>query len=133
MKELLFRVWNGIEYEYDVMVGKFGVFYVNPINDGLDVEDSASLSPFNTKFSDDIVVEQFTGVLDRVKNKLFEGDIVLAKGKKSIGDYVTTIVFRDGAFVLKENKTYFTDSSALSTSLRLGTIFENPELLEENI
>lgn len=67
MKELLFRVWNGAKYEYDIMVGKFGVFYVNPINSGIDATDSASLSPFNTRFINDVVVEQFTGLHDATK------------------------------------------------------------------
>ena len=64
MRDINFRVWNGSAYEYDVMVGKFGAFYVNPMNNGLDATDSASLSPFNTKFSDGVVVEQFTGIHD---------------------------------------------------------------------
>jgi len=81
MSEIKFRVWNGSAYEYDVMVGKFGVFYVNPMNNGLDATDSASLSPFNTKFSDGVVVEQFTGLID--KNGLtyiYEGDIIDTTG-----------------------------------------------------
>ena len=81
MREIKFRVWNGSAYEYDVMVGKFGAFYVNPMNNGLDATDSASLSPFNTKFSDGVVVEQFTGLID--KNGLtyiYEGDIIDTTG-----------------------------------------------------
>jgi hypothetical protein len=76
-------------------------------------------------------VGQFTGLDDSKKRKLFSGDIILAKGKKSVGDYVTSIVFADGAFKPKRNDTYFIDSAVLTTSLKLGNIFENPELLGE--
>ena len=78
MREILFRVWNGSNYEYDVMVGKFGAFYVNPMNSGIDATDSASLSPYNTKFGDDVVIEQFTGVSDSKGTKIFDGDILRA-------------------------------------------------------
>lgn len=54
MRDIKFRVWNDIEMVYDVMVGKFGVFYVNPSNNGIDEKDAASLSPYNTKYSNDI-------------------------------------------------------------------------------
>ena len=45
-------MWTGITMEYNVVVGKFGVFYVNPgiRGDGLDDSDSASLTPFTTKY-----------------------------------------------------------------------------------
>jgi hypothetical protein len=78
-------------------------------------------------------VGMFSGLTDRKKARLFEGDIVIAKGKKSIGDYITVIMFERGAFKLKRNDTYFVDSASLETSLRIGNVFENSELLEENI
>ena len=81
MREIKFRVWTGSAMEYDVMVGRFGVFYVNPgtKDDGLDPRDTATLVLGNTKYSAEAPVMQFTGVRDRDGREIWEGDIVKLK------------------------------------------------------
>lgn len=95
MRNLKFRIWDGLKLEYNVMVGKFGVFYVNPENgDGLDPDDSASLSKNNTKYNDDVITMLSTGIHvcscdkeycdicdDHDLIELYEGDIVENRSK----------------------------------------------------
>ena len=98
-RELKFRVWTGAEMEYNVTVGKFGTFYVNPSNNGLDPNDSASLTPNTTKYHDDTPVMQFSGVRDKNDKEIFEDDILNIAGMM---DVKFGVAFRDGAFQVYE-------------------------------
>lgn len=92
MRELKFRVWTGSAMIYDVVAGRFGVFYVNPgqNGDGLNHMDSSSLNDDNTKYSDDTPVMQFTGLHDRYGEEIWEGDIIELP---SISDKASCIIF----------------------------------------
>lgn len=151
MREILFRVWNGANYEYDVMVGKFGAFYVNPMNGGLDVDDYASLSPFNTKFSDNVVIEQFTGLHDATKwedltdaerdewiesghtkedwkgRRIFEGDVVLVENfRKGVVRYLE----KEALFAVDFSSNLSRLGDTTSEYLEIiGNIHNNKELL----
>ena len=128
-RERKHRVWNGLEMVYDVMVGKFGVFYVNPGKDGkrLDERDSASLTPFNTIFSEGTPVMDFTGLHDKNGKEIYEGDVV----QYSYNDYETLlkspVEYHEGAFYpvceIPEEARHFEV---------IGNIYENPELLKTN-
>lgn len=76
-----FRAWTGAKMEYDIMVGKFGAFYVNPGNrgDGLDENDLASLTPYTTQYLKDTPVMQYVGIKDKNDKKIFSGDLVRIK------------------------------------------------------
>jgi uncharacterized phage protein (TIGR01671 family) len=153
MKELLFRVWNGQEMVYDITVGRFGVFYVNPgsKSDGLDENDTASLTPYNTKYPDNIPVMQFTGLSDKNKVYIFEGDIISGSYLKNYGNYgqYKSISFKGvvkyffGQFYIKigetkegvDRRVYFSQLWPLSPNSVeveiIGNIHENPELLSK--
>lgn len=143
-REIKFRVWNGLEMVYDVISGRFGTFYVNPDNNGIDKNDSASLSPYNTKYHDNVPVMQFVGIKDKNGNDIYEGDILKYHYNRILKkeDYgyeedlsfedIGEIVFEDGCFIVKNEHFVSTlDSNEDIEFTVIGNIYQNHELLEK--
>lgn len=129
MKTVKFRIWNGMEMEYDITVGRFGAFYVNPENgDRLSPQDTASLTVNTTKYHKGTPLMQYTGLFDKSAQEIWEGDIL--KHEKG---YLVKVEWghHSWAFIpinleLFENSQ---DASFPNQFTAIGNIFENPELL----
>ena len=143
MEREIFRVWNGHEMEYNVMVGKFGIFYVNPDNDGIDPNDNASLSPFNTKYPDDITLMRYTGIKDKSNNKIFQKDVVTDGKYKWIIEWhdqqamwwmspvIDSKVVGDEYLIMTLNNEKLGNGYYSRKDLKvIGNTYDNPELLK---
>lgn len=130
-REVKFRAWTGTTMEYNVIAGKFGVFYVNPgtKGDGLNEEDTACLTPFNTIYSPNTPLMQFTGLKDKNGKEIYEGDILLHKALDIRN--VPVIWWGSGWYVGYDDGKYHnvTALDYLGDCEVIGNIYENPELL----
>lgn len=140
MRELKFRVWCG-KMEYDVTVGRFGAFYVKAgeKDDGLDPQDTACLSQFNTKYDQNTPVMQYTGLKDINGKEIYEKDIVKTTGNDTPEYPNGCIEFFKSSWKIcqpyigtAELGDYTCcDGEHDETSLEIiGNVFENPELLQ---
>ena len=137
-REILFRAKGSGKWRY----GSYVHFDKKPINDC-----------FNNKYKDFIVTNgvygehyypitdlsslgQYTGLKDKNRKKIFEGDI-LYQGAKMLG--VVCISARYGISIQKKSSTWSLinfvldsdfDTSVLSDVEVVGNIYDNPELMK---
>lgn len=125
-REIKFRVWNGHEMVYDVMVGKFGAFYVNPGDkqDGLDPKDAASLSRFTTKYHENIPVMEYTGLEDRNGKQIYEGDII-----KYWGGIAPVVQHENGFYIQYSASDFYSLQYEGGKTEIIGNIYKNYKML----
>ena len=128
-REIKFRVWTGLQMEYNIMAGFLGAFYVQ----GIDEKDSASMSPFNTKYPNDSPLMQFTGLKDKNGKEIYEWDIIAYENH----EWVVTWVYDrwdmvNGDKGVREDD--FSDDPGTTSwdwAEIIGNIYESPELFKD--
>ncbi len=116
MREILFRMYDGVKMVYDGLVIYNGELY----------EDWRA---FEDGIKSDNPLMQWTGLADEYGEKIFEGDILEKY------DWVGEVVFSEsdcGYIVSPEYPAEF-DLFELSETgaLVIGNIYDNPELMED--
>lgn len=121
MKQIKFRAWNAEENE---MIETFDGNYRILVND----KDGTVFCGGNMSNGDwtEPVLMQFTGLLDKAGNEIFEGDIV----QGDAWDYAFEVVFNQerARFVckMKSGLTQYIDSERLKV---IGNVYQNKDLL----
>ena len=128
MKTVKFRIWNGMEMVYDITSGKFGTFYVNPEKgDGLNPEDTASLTVNTTKYHEGTPLMQYSGINDKNGKEIYEGDIFKLGAEKEVFE----VRFEHGCFMAFCNGKQYGLIGELQICFIdiIGNIYQNAGLL----
>jgi hypothetical protein len=102
-----------------------GFTYWGKIDQYGNTSDDTFCSPTSRSGTTRVVDEMFIRKLKNEK-ELYEGDIVSVRGRKKIGIYQTSVVFKNQGFQLEVNDTYLNDSASLTAILDvISTIHES--------
>ncbi len=117
MRQIKFRAWDKIAKMFC------------QVKWATDIDNSGVLYPVETKPKTDIVLTQFTGLLDKNGKEIYEGDIV----EKKLGEYCKEVVEYGGIQTDYESGGYCYGVH-LEWSVKdyevIGNIYENPELIK---
>ena len=134
MRDIKFRAWDNLS---GTMLANRQVS-LNIAIDGL-VTFNDSSPPFNTY--GDVILMQFTGLIDRHGVEIYEGDIVLQPvgfGMTDDRDLVGEVRMLDASWCsvisIKDGMTfvvYFYEYTKPSEFIVIGNIYEHPDLLDK--
>ncbi len=131
-REFKFRVWYDNKFwQSDYLISPFGKIHSTSRWNIRDECHTMSLDSFDIK--KDYIIQQFTGLKDKLGKEIYEGDI-LYYNDLNLGEHYQEVKFIDGGFVvfkgvfeaiLNQRRIDLLDYKIV------GNIFESPELLEK--
>lgn len=142
MKEHKFKLWNITDKMW--LTSNCGDFYITL--DGKVVFQCHHTSQIEqTEGIAEIKILQYTGLKDINDKEIYEGYIVKCQELRNdiLAEYISEVFFEDGCWLVHENKNcdvelYLYDNtnptkSPLTEIEIIGNIYENPELLKEEL
>jgi uncharacterized phage protein (TIGR01671 family) len=131
MRDIKFRAWDKKTKQ---MVRSEDLYRLSQREDGIFAIVGCIDKQEITTFHDDLVLMEFTGLLDKNGKEIYEGDIIAQKecGYKNKFHREGIIEYKDSGFIVKgDDESY----DYLKTQHRfleaIGNIYENPELLRK--
>ena len=142
MREIEFRVWDSRKKSYfnkkDIAIDNLGNIFVFEVCDDNDA-DLWHVRILSDPDNERYVIEQTTGLTDKNGTEIYEGDICSFASKT--GKHTGVVEWSDnlasfGLRIVKNNFLYtFSDLDTMGVNLDtlevIGSIHENPELMEE--
>ena len=128
MREIKFRAWGMREKKY--LAEGFHIFgettCFNLVGQQLDIQPGES----TILRINDVIIEQFTGLLDKNGREIYEGDIVQCSDA-AFYRIVTYLTIRASFFFVHRDSWYpaAVATTSHAETVVVGNIHENPELL----
>jgi uncharacterized phage protein (TIGR01671 family) len=138
MREFKFRVWDTKHKKFLIGIPPMEYMLDHDEWSHRDIEEDPCVylnNVFSKDFNGRLIFQQYTGLTDKNKKEIYEGDIVkfsrLFEKERQIKELKSFVRFHNGQFgfdLIGFNDMFFTLSDECGIEV-IGNIFEHPELL----